>query len=200
MCQSCPLDVQINADILERFSNAKYHRRYGGGAQDDSYHQMTKYHNLAIQKYIIDAGQAADPQSWLSCPEIPTPEEALDITEPWQRVDPEDNGILLSGNRLCGPWDSKDQYLSAQFEMLREEVIRPLREAIHWVKNNPTLREDQHAFGGNIGIYEKVVLNMLCHTHLSNADIYRCVSLPSPSPIVPWGFELCFLSAELANT
>lgn len=40
------------------------------------------------------------------------------------------------------------------YELLREDAIRPLREAVSRVKNMPSANED--AFSGAIGIYDNV--------------------------------------------
>ena len=49
---------------------------------------------------------------------------------------------------------ASEDYLGAHYELLREDAIRPLREAVSQVKFTPTATED--AFNGAIGIYEKV--------------------------------------------
>lgn len=46
------------------------------------------------------------------------------------------------------------EYLSAHYELLREDAVRPLREAVQQVRITPQAKED--AFKGSIGIYEKV--------------------------------------------
>ncbi len=47
-----------------------------------------------------------------------------------------------------------EDYLSAHYELLREDAIRPLREAVQQVRVTPQAKED--AFDTSIGIYEKV--------------------------------------------
>ena len=47
-----------------------------------------------------------------------------------------------------------EAYLSAQYELLREDAVRPLRVAVSQVKHTPTA--DESAFNGSIGIYDKV--------------------------------------------
>lgn len=49
-----------------------------------------------------------------------------------------------------------EEYLSAHYELLREDAVRPLREAVQQVRITPQAKED--AFQGSIGIYEKVVV------------------------------------------
>jgi helicase required for RNAi-mediated heterochromatin assembly 1 len=91
----------------------------------------------------------------VSCNEIPTTNEILDISEDWQNIDPVDNSVILRGNTLNGPWASKDAYLRAHFEMLREDASRALREAVRWVNTFPTAGEDFKP-GSDIGIYSRV--------------------------------------------
>jgi hypothetical protein len=47
-----------------------------------------------------------------------------------------------------------EAYLSAQYELLREDSLRPLREAICKVRKDPDQIEEY--FGGTIGIYQNV--------------------------------------------
>jgi len=47
-----------------------------------------------------------------------------------------------------------EEYLSANYELLREDAIRPLREAVQQVKITP--QAEEAALNGSIGIYEKV--------------------------------------------
>lgn len=143
----------MNTSITEKFKPKKHHKRDG---QNSFQHEVTKFRSNFIAEYFKDMNVPTDPASWLAAPEFPTPEEAQDITEQWQTVDPHDGSIILRGNKLEGAWNSKEEYLQAHFEMLREEAVRPLRETISWVKNNPGSREDQRSFGGNMGLYEKV--------------------------------------------
>jgi helicase required for RNAi-mediated heterochromatin assembly 1 len=146
----------MNVELVERFTQRSrpLHRR--DQHKISSHTEENRLHNTAIRQYLEQTRAPCDPCSWVSASDIPTTAEIFDVTEPWQRVDPVDASILLQGNNLQGPWPCKNDYLMAHYEMLREEEVRPLREAVHWVKNNPSLGEDQRAFGGNMGIYEKV--------------------------------------------
>lgn len=57
-------------------------------------------------------------------------------------------------NKVKEPWLSKMEYLRMHYQLLREEAVQPLREAVAKVRDNPEAREDQ--FGGDVGIYERV--------------------------------------------
>lgn len=47
-----------------------------------------------------------------------------------------------------------DAYLSAHYELLREDSVRPLREAICHIRREPQQNED--AFRSTVGIYQDV--------------------------------------------
>lgn len=146
----------INTGLQERFN--RYHARDQG--RSNAGDTTEKVGNF-ISQYLQQSSMPAATNSWLSCPEFPTEAELRDVAEPWQITDPQDGGVLLRGNNLEGAWQSREEYLGAHFEMIREEQVRPLREAISWCKSNPHSSEDQRAFGGNMGIYEKASLHTL---------------------------------------
>ncbi|QDS69272.1 hypothetical protein FKW77_002250 [Venturia effusa] len=146
--------MDMNADICEKLKPKLYHRRDRTDAAGEAAATLKQHHSNAIRLYF-QRPPKADPSSWVSCGEIPTTNEIMDFVEEWQKTDPKDDSVILRGNNLVGPWDSKDAYLGAHFEMLREDVSRPLREAVSWVKKFPDAGEESEP-GGNIGIYTKV--------------------------------------------
>lgn len=145
-----------NAELCEKINGGDYHRRDKHDPAGETASTLKQFHNGTIRLYCRPP-TGTDPRSWVSCSEIPTTNEILDITEPWQKCDPEDNTVIMRGNKLIGSWESKDAYLGAHFEMLREDVSRPLREAVTWVKNFPDAGEGSEE-GSNIGIYSKGTL------------------------------------------
>jgi helicase required for RNAi-mediated heterochromatin assembly 1 len=150
-----PIEFDPNIDFVERFGRGTRLHRRDQPKESSSHIQDEGLRTNNIRTYVEKTRSLSDPGSWVSAAEIPTTAEICDVIEPWQRLDPEDGSIVLRGNNLQGPWTSKSDYLMGHYEMLREEAVRPLREAVYWVKNNPTLGEDQRSFGGNMGIYEK---------------------------------------------
>lgn len=58
--------------------------------------------------------------------------------------------------------------MSANYELLREDALRNLIEAVQGVKENPTASED--AFNGAVGIYEKVHCD--CVPSVMLADLF----------------------------
>ncbi|TID13113.1 P-loop containing nucleoside triphosphate hydrolase protein [Venturia nashicola] len=145
---------ETNAELCEKINKGLYHRRDKRDGAGETAATLKQYHNEAIRSYCKRSTET-DPSSWVSCGEIPTTNEIMDITETWQKCDPQDNSIIMRGNKLVGSWESKYAYLGAHFEMLREDVTRPLREAVTWVKTFPDAGEGSDG-GGNIGIYSKV--------------------------------------------
>ncbi|KAE9974000.1 hypothetical protein BLS_003320 [Venturia inaequalis] len=124
---------ETNVELCEKIKKGVYHRRDKRDAAGEVATTLKQHHNEAIRMYYKRSTET-DLSSW---------------------CDPQDNSIIMRGNKLVGSWESKDAYLGAHFEMLREDVTRPLREAVTWVKNFPDAGEESEG-GGNIGIYSKV--------------------------------------------
>jgi helicase required for RNAi-mediated heterochromatin assembly 1 len=108
-----------------------------------------------VREYVQKQRQAADAKSWLSRPELPSTNEVMDIPEGWEMTDPDDGTIILEPNKAFGPWDDKEHYLSTHYELLREEAVRPLREAVAFIRASPEATEAINN-GKGIGIYDKV--------------------------------------------
>ncbi|KAL4877475.1 P-loop containing nucleoside triphosphate hydrolase protein [Aspergillus karnatakaensis] len=89
----------------------------------------------------VDDKNALFPIPWNLKPEIPTSDEILGS---------EDEFVDLMPNRIVGPWDSKDSYLKAHYELLREDAVAPLRDAVAIFRNNPDMNDDK-----KVSIYEK---------------------------------------------
>ncbi|KAL2868538.1 putative DEAD box helicase involved in nonsense mediated decay [Aspergillus lucknowensis] len=102
--------------------------------------------NKEIEKYF-DQSHVEDPDTWTSRswtlkPEIPSSEEIFGTDGEF---------VDLVPNKLDGPWESKDAYLKAHYELLREDAVAPLRDAVAIVRNDPEMRDSKH-----VAIYEKV--------------------------------------------
>ena len=78
--------------------------------------------------------------------EIPTTREILGNDE-----DEDDDGVDIPVNRIDGPWDSKVDYLRAHYELLREDAVAPLRDAVAAVKEAPEMQDS-----GGVCLYDKV--------------------------------------------
>ena len=75
---------------------------------------------------------------------------------PWERGNQRVSHLTSHSDALTDR-SLTEEYLSAHWELLREDAVRPLREAVQQVRITPQAKED--AFGGSIGIYEKVNLS-----------------------------------------
>ncbi len=113
--------------------------------------RLTLNHN--IRTYVREASESVNSGSWLSRREIPTSGELLgDINaDGGENGDGDDDELEVPVNLIRGPWASKEDYLSAHYELLREDAVAPLRDAVAEVKELPTMMDNQ-----NICIYENV--------------------------------------------
>jgi len=86
---------------------------------------------------------------WLDLPELPDAAE-LRPAKHDQQPSLQDGDY----NRLEGPWDSNNVYLKTHYKLLREDAIRPLREALSRVFSMADIKEDERQ--ATIGIYDSV--------------------------------------------
>jgi helicase required for RNAi-mediated heterochromatin assembly 1 len=86
--------------------------------------------------------------------------------EPWQNVD-ENGGVVLGANIPQGAFSSNASYLRIQYELFREEAVRPLREAVSFMKSNPFA--DEPPKNGNFGIYDDVRITGVTTTNMGPA-------------------------------
>ncbi|KAH1337165.1 hypothetical protein KXV68_002834 [Aspergillus fumigatus] len=125
------------------------HITYSSEGLSETLMELSISHNteakLAIREYYRkqDHGQK---DSWLQKPEIPTPEEILPSSS-------DEDCVELMPNRIDGPWTSKDSYLRAHYELLREDAVAPLRDAVAYFRNDPQMVDSQA-----VSIYEKVYM------------------------------------------
>ncbi|KAF9891202.1 hypothetical protein FE257_004766 [Aspergillus nanangensis] len=82
-------------------------------------------------------------EPWTLKPEIPSSEEILGT----------DSGDCLDlvPNNIDGPWSSKEIYLRAHYDLLREDAVCPLRDAVAYVRQSPHMNDSKV-----VSIYEKV--------------------------------------------
>ncbi|KJK67999.1 AAA domain protein [Aspergillus parasiticus SU-1] len=99
--------------------------------------------NQDIRAYFAEVA-LDNSQPWLLNPEIPTPDELMGTGSETEFVD-------LLPNRIVGPWSSKDEYLKAHYELLREDAVAPLRDAVAYFREDPDI-QDMNI----VSIYEKV--------------------------------------------
>ncbi|KAK5123677.1 hypothetical protein LTR85_002313 [Meristemomyces frigidus] len=168
----------MNENIVERFGRSRNGVRTETNKVEVWLQPPTL--NTNIRQYFDDAKKHVDGGSWLGRPEVPTLEEVLD-TDVGSSTS--SDIVEIVPNKPTGAWESKGEsavkarvsrlqsadhnppeaYLGAQYELLREDAVRPLREAMSNVRAYPTASEE--AFNGTIGIYDKVhICAITCST------------------------------------
>lgn len=132
----------MNEDIRERFRGPRSQR-----IQADVLILPQKLNAKVREYYEAPAPTGGD---WLARSEIPGSAEIMDR----ENLSNASSDIVeLPANKLLGPFTSKEEYLQTHYELLREDSLRPLREAVTAVRETPAAHED--VFNGKIGIYEK---------------------------------------------
>ncbi|RMY70084.1 hypothetical protein D0863_06021 [Hortaea werneckii] len=142
--------AMMNEMLVERF-RAGISTSHSGG-QEVLISAFPQQLNPRIREYFMDAAKTTSDSVWTRRPEIPTSAEMLD-EEPGNSSSTSDI-IEMVPNKRHGAWESKEAYLSAHYELLREDAVKPLRDAVGVVRANPSA--DENALPGAIGIYEKV--------------------------------------------
>ncbi|OCK85603.1 P-loop containing nucleoside triphosphate hydrolase protein [Lepidopterella palustris CBS 459.81] len=135
---------ELNSQIAERFSIRETCQVDGPPLVPipNTLSSGAKY-NPQIGQYFQTANHPVAGGEWLSKSEFPTSAEILKIPD----------GVPQS-NKILGSYESTEKYLKTQYELSREDAVRPLREAVGKVRKNPHLQEDE--YGGGVGIYENV--------------------------------------------
>jgi len=109
-------------------------------------------------------------QDWQKLPEIPTATEILGpAKQPRTKffVDDSDDvfkdGLAanLPHNIIDRPWDSVSDYIGAHYQLLREDAIAPLRQAVSLYTSQPTMKDNQ-----DLSIY----------THASRSFEFKIIS------------------------
>ncbi|KAF2272378.1 P-loop containing nucleoside triphosphate hydrolase protein [Westerdykella ornata] len=114
-----------------------------------------------IREYYKEPQAPVVGGNWVSKPEIPTPDEimmpshAVDNRE--TIIDVTEGKSPLRPNKVLGAYESIDEYLGTQYDLIREDAIGPLREAVRQVRESPYLDEVEYE-GGSIGLYEPVYI------------------------------------------
>lgn len=114
---------------------------------------VQKYYEIAT-KHVAGAGQ------WLEKPEIPHPGEIL--REDRAGFAPTDMETLIptedkpQPKKIDGSYDNNEDYLRTEYELLREDALRPLSEVVAEVRKDPW--KDEAKYEKNVGIYEPVYI------------------------------------------
>jgi helicase required for RNAi-mediated heterochromatin assembly 1 len=107
---------------------------------------------------------------WQKLPEIPTAGEILEPMERsqnnWFTVDNCKNDLkdkiqaALPHNVIDRPWDSVGDYIGAHYQLLREDAIAPLRQAVSLYRSQPTMKDNQE-----LSIYTHASRSIRSETH-----------------------------------
>lgn len=62
-----------------------------------------------------------------------------------------DDSVYLAPNLIDGPWESSAEYLKTHYNLIREDAVAPLRDAVAFVRNAPTMADTK-----DVSIYDKV--------------------------------------------
>lgn len=120
--------------------------------------------NGDIAAYYEDAKKpVASAGNWVNKPEMPTPAELLANCQIGFEIGEKmiDLTEELRPNKTEGAYENNEEYLGTQYELLREDALRPLRRAVEEVRKDPWRNESDYPPSSGIGIYEPVSFKLL---------------------------------------
>lgn len=161
MCSAHTLpDGEMNAHLSERFGRMTVNNN-SAVPHDGIPSSGPSRVNKDIREYYELAKKPVTAGSWIDKPEVPSPSEILPTAQSAFTASHSqkliDVGESLRPHRADGPYTSNEEYLGTKYELLREDAIRPLREAIQEVRQSPYLDESEYT-NKSIGIYEPVYI------------------------------------------
>ena len=134
---------EINADLPERFRSGRQHYP---PPSDQHHHDVDLKLSLSldIRDYVKSAEKiksSTTKDAWLDKQELPGSDEIFGAGD----------SIELLPNKVSGVWKSTDRYLKCHYELLREDAISPLRDAVDIFRRDPEMWDDK-----SVAIYERV--------------------------------------------
>lgn len=123
----------------------KFHHKQGKYTPYAQSLNPTVQVNKDIKKYVIAASASGATDSWTSKTELPSSSEIMG------KDGDDSDEVLLAPNNIHGRWVTKEQYLETHYNLLREDSIAPLRDAVAYVRQMPHLQDTS-----DYCIYEKV--------------------------------------------
>ncbi|KAF2179341.1 P-loop containing nucleoside triphosphate hydrolase protein [Zopfia rhizophila CBS 207.26] len=114
--------------------------------------------NNDIRKYYERARAPVAGGTWLGKPEFPSSAELLPGSVTYQTFDQLVDVEEVRPNKVKWRYESNEDYLRTQYNLLREDAVRPLRDAITELRKSPWLNEAQYTGGTSIGLYEPVYI------------------------------------------
>lgn len=155
-------DSEVNAHLHERFSGG-FPVSSSRIPDDNVPTSAPARENNDIREYFALADKPVSGGAWLNKEEIPTSSEILrekpgfSSTEFETLIEVDES---IRPHKVEGAYESNEDYLSTKYELFREDAIRPLREAIDLVREEPF--KDEMEYGNNsIGIYDPVYITSL---------------------------------------
>jgi len=130
----------MNADLPERFRGQRRAQH-----QPELPPNFELKLNLDIRKYVHKQEQISNSAlegTWSSLTEIPTSAEVALA---------QGDEVELVPNKRRGKWKNKERYLKAHYELLREDAVSPLRDAVDKIRRDPDMTDDP-----SMSVYEKV--------------------------------------------
>lgn len=158
------VDDEYNAHFNERFRNAGPARWRNSQVPDDSIPEGVPARvNQDIRKYFeIASKPVPGAGTWLDKPEIPHSTEILRDEPTFDTIE---TLITTKGSedprpkKVDGPYDNIEDYLRTEYELLYEDALRPLREAVAEVRKEPY--KEEAGYEKSVGIYEPVYITSL---------------------------------------
>ncbi|KAK6436820.1 hypothetical protein LTR95_006991 [Oleoguttula sp. CCFEE 5521] len=155
--------MSVNESILERFKPAKGKNKITRAEQKPNQIQLWIQEpklNPRVRQYFEPVIKPQDAGAWLERLEIPAPAELLELNPDGTNAS---DTVEVVPNKPVGAWSSKEAYLGAHYELLREDAIQPLRKAVLAFRTEPEQFEE--FFGNTLGIYQNVhVVGLVCST------------------------------------
>ncbi|KAJ8106147.1 hypothetical protein OPT61_g9734 [Boeremia exigua] len=158
-------DGEYNAHLTERFGNTVPKQRHSSQVPDDNIPESApKRVNEDIRKYYEAASKpVAGAGLWLDMPEIPHPDEILRDEPAFTNLEtliPMDEEPRPK--TIDGPYENAEDYLRTEYELLREDALQPLRDAVTEVRKSPW--KDEAQYEKSVGIYEPVYITALVYS------------------------------------
>ena len=102
--------------------------------------------NKDIRSYVAASNRSGNSSQWSEKPEVPSTDEILGLDHSEQG-----DVIDLVPNQIEGPWPDVQIYLKSHYNLLREDAVSPLRDAVAYFKHTPSMGDSS-----SVAIYDKV--------------------------------------------
>ena len=157
--------TEMNEHISERFSTRHTTQTYEPSPIPFTSPppQQARF-STQIRQYFKTPSQPLTGGAWLARSEVPTSAEILDIPDEGQNIISGNGDTPLEVNKILGPYSSTEEYLSSQYNLLREDTIKPLREAVGQIRADP-FNLPESGYGNGVGIYEQVSILRFQSSH-----------------------------------